>query len=82
VAGLMNDVDGVGWVGWVGWGETITTFFLLLQTYVYICIAGVGVWGYERDWDWVWDHRSLSSIYPIATALLDARCKIGLDWIG
>ena len=69
------------WMGWMG--EAIRRFFPLLQTYVYICIAGVGVWGLrDWDWDWVWDHRSFSSIYPIAAALLDARCKIGLEWIG
>jgi len=68
----------MGRMGWVG-ERRYDVFFPLLQTYVYICIAGVGVWG-SRDWDWVWDHRSFSSIYPIAAACWMPCCK--LDWFG
>jgi len=77
VAGLMNEVDGVGWVGWE---EAIRPFSFVTDVRIYLHRWS---WSYglrDWDWDWVWDHRSFSSIYPIAAEA--CRCKIGLEWIG
>ena len=68
------------WMGWMG--EAIRRFFFpLLQTYVYICIAGVGVRGYGTGTGYgiiVPFHLYTPSPLKPAVVKLD---RIGLDWI-